>query len=220
MGVVTVAGQGVIGATVCLPRVGAWHMDATLDTDAQLSGQVKVALGDSLELTGTIVAGGPYTETGYYRIVGGANGLRSSAKPKAYGQCQLRIPLKDLLEGVGEKLASDADAQVLGVQLAAWSTLGVPAGRQLAALLQSAPKGTAWRVQPGGSIWVGLETWPDAGISYEETGALPHEHKIEITTEDPTLLPGTTLDGRRVSYVEHKIDSGSLRTLVYLEASA
>ncbi len=127
--------------------------------------------------------------------------------------------MTDLLQGVGEKLASDATASVLSTQLTAWSTLGVAAGRQLAALLQAAPAATAWRVQPGGSIWVGLETWPDAGIEYEEIGSLPHERKIEITTEAPTLLPGTKLDdGRKVSYVEHRIEASKLRTLVYLEA--
>lgn len=220
MALVNVAGQGLIGGTLCLPRIGVWHLDAVLDSAEQLSGSVKVQIGDALELVGTVDAGAPYTETGYYRIVGGGNGMRKNAKPKAYGQCLLRVPLKDLLEGVGEELASDASAQVLGLSLPAWSTLGVPAGRQLAALVQAAPKGTAWRCNTDGKIWVGAESWPDAGVAYEEIGAHPHQHKIEITTEAPTLLPGTTLDGRRVSYVEHRIDASKLRTLVYLEASS
>ncbi len=92
-------------------------------------------------------------------------------------------------------------------------------GRQLAALLQAAPAGTAWRVLPNGKVWVGAESWPDSGVDYEELGELPHELRMEITTEAPTLLPGTSLGGRHVSYVEHRIDSSSLKTLVLLEAA-
>lgn len=224
--IVNIAGVSAIGATWCLPRIGCWHMDAVVDSAEQLSGTVKIqVLNDPsqppiLEYSGTIAAGAPYTDTGYYRIVGGADGLRSSAKPRAYGQCQLRVPLKDILEGVGEQLDSSSDTAVTNLQLPGWTTLGVPAGRQIRALLQAAGRDVAWRFLAGGKLWVGRETWPDAGVSYEELGSLPQEHKIEIATDGPTLLPGTKLDdGRRVSYVQHSIDSGKLRTLVYLEAA-
>ncbi len=220
MAAITVAGMGAMGATLCLPRVGCWHMDAVLDTAEQLSGSVKVSLG-ALELTGFVLAGGPYTETGYYRIVGGGGGLGGSklATARAYGRCQLRVPLQALLKDVGEELDPTSDQAVQNTQLAAWSLLGVSSGRQLAALLQAAPAGTAWRMKPGGKVWVGAETWPDAGIDFEEIGQLPHEGKIEITTEEPTLLPGTKLDGHKVGYVEHRIDSGRLRTLALIEAA-
>ncbi len=218
MAVISVGDRALIGGTLCLPRIGVWHMDAVLDSPDQLSGAVTVKIGDDLTLNGTVHEGAPYTETGYYRIFGGSGGLSQTAKPAGYSQCQLRRPLTDLLIGIGEKLSAISTASVLNTQLTAWATLGVAAGRQLAALLQAAPANTAWRVLPSGEFWVGQETWPDANIGeYELMGRLPHEARAEITTERPTLLPGTTLAGGKISYVEHRIDASKLRTLVLLE---
>ncbi len=92
MAIVTVAGEGLIGGTLCLPRVGAWHLDATIDSATTLSGAVKVQIGDDLELSGFIFAGAPYTETGYYRIVGGAgaSGRRRRRRPTGSASCAAR----------------------------------------------------------------------------------------------------------------------------------
>lgn len=218
----TVGDQGVFGLTVCLPRVGFWHADAIVDVATQLSGRVTVDLGQ-LQLEGTVLTGAPYTDTGYYRIVGGAGGLAGSklCKPRAFSRCTLQQPLVALLDDMGEQLDDvNSDPAVLGQQLGAWFKLGVAGGRQLRALLESAPAGTAYRFSDNGKLWVGKETWPDSGLDFEEIGQLPHEGRVEITTEDATLKPGVLLDGKKVSYVEHRLDSGRLRTLVLLEADA
>jgi hypothetical protein len=87
-------------------------------------------------------------------------------------------------------------------------------------LLTAAPTAT-WRVLPDGSIWMGVETWPDSGLlegdDYQIISEDPMRAEAVLGVESPVIMPGTLLGGRRVSYVEHRLNSPETRTIVWFE---
>ncbi len=45
----------------------------------------------------------------------------------------------------------------------------------------------------------------------------PNEGRVELGFEAPALLPGMTLAGRRISYVEHRFYPDTMRTVAWIE---
>ena len=86
---------------------------------------------------------------------------------------------------------------------------------------RGAPAGSSWRVLADGTVWVGTEAWPDSGLleqtDYVETNEWPGENRIELGVETLKLLPGTTLGDRKVSFVEHILRDGYVRSRALLE---
>ena len=221
----SVGGFDVCAATLVMPRVGAWHLDAVVDSDgAPLSGAVTINIADStLTLSGTVLRSDTYLAMVRARIVGGAGGLSTIAQPKYYQQAgrykpTVQLVLGDLLKGAGETLSGTADAPTLATPLLAWTTLGVPTFMMLDALMRAAPANTVWRVLPDGTHWIGPETWPTAQLEYDFVEYVPEENKFELAPTAPTLLPGVTLDGVKVGSCEHHITGSSVRTTVWKAA--
>jgi hypothetical protein len=221
----TLNGVPVFHGAICIPRVGAWTADLTVDSATALTGACTLVIDGGLTLKGTAVPlqTGVWLDTARLRVVGGAGGLGKTAKPRHYRQTTARIVLQDLLTTAGEQLSATADLATLALSLPMWTTVAAPIGRMIAALLGDSrlPATTTWRVLPGGTLFVGRETWPDSGLAnltdYQDLAEQPEDAALELGVEAPRLLPGTTLGGRRVSYVEHKIDGNGARTCVYLE---
>lgn len=216
MALATLAGFAVVEATLCLPRVGAWHADLLVDVEAPPSGAVTLQVGDSLDLAGTVDRALPYRGMSQMRIVAGANGLRLPAMPKFYKVAKLGDVLRDLAANAGEKVSGASDAKALATRLPFWATMAAPVGVMVAALVQGAVAGTAWRMLTGGALWVGTETWPDSGLTeWTEISEDGVNRAVEIGSDQPTLVPGTTLGERRVEYVETTIRQDLVRTIAW-----
>jgi hypothetical protein len=219
----TLNGVPVFHGVICIPRVGAWTADLSVDRDQAVTGACTLAIDGGLTLVGQADRSGVWLGTARLQVVGGANGLRKTARPQHYRQTTLRAVLADLLATAGERLAASSVAATLALSLPHWTTIGQPVGRMVAALLEDArlPAATAWRVLPDGTLWVGQETWPDSGLvnltDYQDLAEAPEEGTVELGVEAPRLLPGTTLGGRRVSYVEHRLSGEGARTCLWLE---
>jgi hypothetical protein len=171
---------------------------------------------------GTAERSGAWLETQYTRLAPGANGLKKAAKPKFYRNTALSVVARDLLATAGEALSPTSAADLLRVQLPFYTQARDAVGRCLTALLGDrrlvAP---VWRSLPDGTVFLGYETWPDSGIrspdGFQDLSELPHEGRAELGVEAWQLLPGTTLEGRRVSAVEHNVDGETVRTSVWFE---
>jgi hypothetical protein len=219
----TLNGVPVFTGVICIPRVGAWTADLSVDRDQAVTGACTLAIDGGLTLVGQADRSGVWLGTARLQVVGGANGLRRTARPQHYRQTTLGAVLRDLLATAGERLAATADAGTLALSFPAWTTIAHPVGRMVAALLEDVrlPAATAWRVLPDGALWVGQETWPDSGLvdvtDYQDLAEAPEEGTVELGVEAPRLLPGTTLSGRRVSYVEHRLTGDGARTCLWLE---
>jgi hypothetical protein len=219
----TLNGKPVFHGIICIPRVGAWTADLSVDRDTAVTGACTLAIDGGLTLQGTADRTGVWLGTARLQVVGGANGLGRTARAQHYRQTTLRAVLADLLATAGERLAASADAATLGLSFPGWATIGQPIGRMVAALLEDSrlPAATAWRVLADGTVWVGQETWPDSGmvnlVDYQDLAEAPEDGTVELGVEAPRLLPGTTLGGRRVSYVEHRLTGERARTCLWLE---
>jgi hypothetical protein len=213
--------KAVLEASICLPRTGPWHVEFAVDTEEDLADPVTISIADGrLVLVGSVARGGTFVDAARARVVAGAAGLGTIATPRHYTSTSLRIVLVDLLDMAGERLADTADAATLALQVDAWTTTARPVGTLISELLSSAAPETTWRALVDGTIWVGPETWPDSGLveaDYQVLGEDPAAGTAMLGVEVPTLLPGVTLAGRRVSDVELYVGSSGVRTRVMYE---
>ncbi len=221
MALANINGSDVVKATIWMPRVGPWHMDAVLDTPNPPTGNLVLTIDGGLLLRGTAFQSGPWLQTTYLRMVAGADGLRKTTRPKFYQGTSARIVLMDLLSTAGETLSATADASILSRALTSWTTIQQSVGNAVAVLAKAL--GASWRMLADGTLWIGVETWPDSGlvdgVDFVDIDEAPHEMRIELGVVSPRLLPGTTISSRHVSFVEHVIESESMRTHVMLEAA-
>lgn len=224
MGLLTVNGLDVIEGRLFVPRIGRWTAEWKIDSDQEIDGAVVAAVGDgSLTLKGTVIRGGEFVALASTRIVAGAGGLTTVASPKHYNSMQAGTIVRDLLKNAGETLSSRADAGVLSTNLAAWTTLGLPIGRLFRRLLALLGSDVAWRILPDGSIWIGRETWPDSGLTADDFEIIEQDDEQGfsiIGLEVPVMLPGTTLLGRQVSYVEYSFTDVMRAKVWYEDANA
>lgn len=223
MAFVTLNGTPVYDGVICIPRMGAWTADLAIDQDVAVTGPCTLAIDGGLTLVGTAERTGVWLGTARLQVVAGANGLRKMATPRHYRQTTLRMVLQDLLAAAGERLSGTADATTLALTFPGWATIALPVGIMVAALLDDSriQAAASWRMLPDGTLWVGRETWPDSGLvnltDYQDLAEQPEDGTLELGVEAPRLLPGTTLGGRRVSYVEHRLNGDGARTCVWLE---
>ncbi|HWL86345.1 MAG TPA: hypothetical protein VNO21_11115 [Polyangiaceae bacterium] len=216
MPLLTLNGLTVIEGEVRLPRVGAWHADLRVDAQSVPTGPVMLQSEDkALSLKGAIIRGAVWQDTLAVRVIGGAGGLAKGLPSKFYRGIPLRIVLADIASESGESVSPSSDAGVLGTELETWSRIGGPAYVALAAIVESAQ--CVWRILPDGSTWLGQESWPSANLQYDLLSQDPALGALVVGTVSPQIVPGTTLDGRRVSYVVHRIQARELRSEVFVE---
>jgi hypothetical protein len=207
MALVTANGLTAYDFQMRRPRVGAWHSDMLVESSEELTGQVRIVVDDGYKtFVGTAVRHGEFAETAHLRVVAGAGGLGVTASPKHYNNASVRVILGDLLRAAGESLSPSASASVLATQVSAWTTPALPVGAVIAALVEAVAPGTAWRMLPDGTFWIGSESWPGAGLdasTYQIMDEPFEEGSILIHVDRPAQIdPGSTFEGRHVSYVQ------------------
>ena len=220
--------QPVISGTICLPRIGTWHLDIKVDSDVDIAEDSPALVsinGGELDLYGTVTRAIEYQGVTQVRVVGGdaraddlgARGLQRLSKPKHYTKPTVGGVLADLLADSGNVLSGDSTTKAaVAVDIAGWTTVASPAGRQIAELLR--PLGLSWRMLPAGSVWVGFEEWPASDIADDDFQTLEYDHWNGIITFgllSPTLLPGTTIGGYRADRVEMTIEGDSVKARVW-----
>lgn len=209
MALVSINGQDGVETRICMPRTGAWHVDALVDDPDALIGPVTIDINNGdLTMSGTVVRSGVFADTGHLRISAGAAGLGMSATPQHYQGPTVRTVLSDLLGNAGETLSGTADAGILATGLDAWTTTATPIGTLVTLLLAAAAPGSSWRMLPDGTLWVGRETWPDLGTdstTYQIFEDSAESGTMLIGVDVPLALVGTTFEGRKVSYTEANV---------------
>lgn len=208
-------GDDVLSGTIHLPRVGAWVADLKVAADVPLSGPVDITIGHEV-IVGTVSRSGMVQGIAQTRVVAGADGLRSQVGKMHYTAPSVRNVLARIAKDVGESLSAAGDRTVLDRQLEHWSTLVMPAAQAIRALVHVLPEGTVWRILADGGLWIGLDTWPDAGLpDVAIVGERAEDAMIELALEAPFLLPGTTVVGRRVDTVELSFGAGGASAKVW-----
>jgi hypothetical protein len=211
-------GLSVVSGCISMPIEGAWHTDLVVDatTADQLAGAVTLSIADrELELKGTARLRGAFADAASVRVMAGADGLKKSVTPRHYNNAIARQVFGDILGDAGETLASTADAAALASLLPSWAIIGAPAGLALTRLVGAL--GAIWRVLPDGSVWFGTDTWPELTFEHAIVHDYPERGVLELESEAPLLRPGVTFEGRRIYYVEHRIEGRHLETTAWYD---
>lgn len=166
-------------------------------------------------MTGTVVRGDTPTGALRTRIVAGANGLRAMVKPRDYHQPAFTTVLRDVLADAGEKASPTIVSAVLTRQMAHWTTLAMPAGQALRNLVELGAPGMSWRHLPDGTVWVGAEAWTPWPEALAETEVMAEDGVSVFGLEYPYLLPGYTIDDRKIDVVELTAEGGKVRARVW-----
>ena len=202
----------VTGGYVLLPRTGLWLADLRVTTLDELPDRLVLDLG-AAEMPASVVKAELISAMTEVRLVGGAGGLGETARPKHYHRPLVRHVLMDLLRDSGEALSTTSTADVLTTELEAWTTLALPTGAMLASLCKVSGADVNWRVLADGSVWIGIETWPDSPVESRSIESDGPNAATMVGTDIPGLWPGTLLGGRRVDYVRHDLDDNRTTVL-------
>jgi hypothetical protein len=196
----------VTSGQVLLPRTGVWLADLRVNDQDALTDRLVMKLG-AVAMPSAVAKAeliGGMTEV---RLVGGAGGLGEPARPKHYHRPLVRHVFADLLRDSGEVQAAASTPAVLSKDLEAWTTLGLSTGAMLASLCRVAGSDVNWRVLADGTVWIGIETWPDSPVDARTIESDGANAASIIGTDIPGLWPGTLLGGRRVDYVRHDLEA-------------
>lgn len=213
---VTIGGLDVVDMRLSMPRAGVWICEASLADDQKPKGAVDVVVGPST-LRGFV----SMAETAYgatvVRVVGGAGGMGTTAKPQHYLNTTVRLILNALLATAGEKLSPKADAGLLNATLTSWAVMARPVGREVAQLMASRTSDATWRILPDGTFWCGAERWPKVEPEHDLLTENPLDNTFTISSLEKLILPGDLFLGRKVSYVEHTLLGGHIRSTIRRE---
>jgi hypothetical protein len=209
----------VIRGAITMPRTGAWHATLWIDSQVKPSGAVEVRAG-ALTLKGAVNRAALYRGLLRLRVVAGGDGLRKAANPKHYTTPVMRLPLGEIARDAGESVSSTSDAAILNETLLSWTTLGVEAGAMVSTLVSLSSKAdVGWRMLADGTIWVGADSWPVADVDeWQEIEESPEDGAVILAMDVPRLIPGTTLEDRRIDAVEHVITPDDYRAKVWVAA--
>lgn len=209
--------RDVLSAMVREPRIGIWTCELDADNETALTGDITLTI-DDVAWHGTVLRGD--VEAGHYHawVVGGKYGLAKQVSAKHYLSAAGRLILRELLEACGETLAATTDAAVLTKVFPRWSRAKGTAGSALAQF--AADSGVSWRVLRDGTVWLGLETWPESKVTYDELEYMPARGAIDIAPEQPTVKPGEHFDGGNIALVTTNVGpDGTRQTILYEDAT-
>lgn len=220
MSAITCNGAPVLELLLTLPVAGAWVAEIEADSDDAINGEVTIA-DEEMTFRGTAVRSGVLAGSCRLEVVGGTNGLAGTVPARSYVGVTARAVLADILAACKERLDPSAQAAVLSRALPYWTRAAVRGSTAVAELV-AALDGARWRVLPNGAVWAGRETWPQAAESLqaaEEIGRDDAAGTVLLAPDSLALLPGVTLEGRRVGRVEHRFGRGeALRTTYWVSA--
>jgi len=205
--------SGVVYAKVVERTKGAWI--ATVDVDAEEPVDDTVTLDvDGVTWSGTVVRG--ELDAGRYRtrIVGGAGGLQTPVQPLWYDSGpSIGLLVGDILRVGGETLSPTAASDVTGHRLNAYHRARGTVAEALSAVVSQFP-GATWRVLRDGTVWVGVDTFPELAHDEDvdiETDPMPASGRFEFAPETPLVYPGVTFAGRCVTEVTTYVEGTRLR---------
>jgi hypothetical protein len=110
----------------------------------------------------------------------------------------------------GEALSPLADSAALAVLRGHWTRAAGTVGD----VVKAALRGTNYRLTPEGLLWAGTDTWLPVLGSFKVESEKPDQQKITLSLEGATVLPGFTVDSKRVTEVVYTSDASKLRALV------
>lgn len=198
-----------------MARVGAWHADLATDDETALTGKVSFKI-DDLVFVGTVLPGKSGLDGSRARchIVSGNGGLNKTIGGRSYTSpagVKVGAVLRDILHECGEDLSDLSDGPTLDKPLSRWHVSSGPANEALNDLAEAV--GASWRALRDGSIWFGVELWPEVSPDHQILDEDWSAGAVTLAPETANMVPGVTYRGHQIQYVVHQLDE-HLRTEV------
>ena len=157
----------------------------------------------------------PGSQTVTATVVGGAGNLLELVPPRDYVAGSAPLPAglvaRGIVDDVGEQLAAGVELALDGLTLPRWTRIASSARAALDLLADRL--GLGWRVLADGTIWVGVETWPELDNAAFYVGGDPSDGAVLYASDGAPLVVGSTVDGVQAIAVEYSIGA-SLRATV------
>lgn len=210
MSFATIAGFPVISATITMPLVGLWRVEADVDAPEAFEGRVAIE-APGLSLSGTVVPSGDFGGRVRARIEAGAGRLAETLPGRYFRGATYRQIVGETLRDAGETL--DASPMVGTAPL--WCRASGPASRTVADVATAL--GLCWNTTDAGLLSLSSPTW--AALDVPSSEVLDDDAvsgRIVLGTTDLSARPGRTIQGRRVVCVRHIIGD-AIRTELLTE---
>lgn len=218
---VTLNGMPVQDGDLRVHRVGMWSSHSLVAADQITNGPATLQIG-SYTFNGFAIRTSQYFGRAPTFIAGTATGgLLKTVNKKSYSLgISLGVLVDDLILEMGEQLAQPLDAAISSINIPSWTRRAGPAEQALTLLLQSA--NAVWRTDPSGKILVtatppATQPWPDSTAEVYLLDSRPDLSMDIYALDEPTIVPGTVLNGRRVSEVCYKWTDDAFRAEVQWE---
>ncbi len=209
MSLVTLNGVTVTRCRVQVPAWGVWFADVECASGDVLTGAVTLVV-DDVTFRGTILSGGTVETRTRYRIAGGA------------GQWGKRIAAKAYINDLGvksSKVVTDAAAEC-------GETVGtLPSGTAGSSFVRAEGPASAvpdelyprgWYVDEAGVTQIGARTSTTYEGGAVRTATDAARGTIELAAPSLVgLVPGVVVDGITAVDVEHILEGGKLRTMIW-----
>lgn len=206
-------GNRILETVVRMPRTREWTGNVTID---QLELEAEPPTGafffviDGLEFRCSIIPGRSGRSQGgrtRLRVVGGAGGLAHDLEVRNYsgGLTTGKTIIDDILRDAGETLSAESDSTFLAKRVEAWQRVEGPGRLALDRITDKL--GCSWRILRDGTVWIGVDTWPEVepdGVVLDDDWG---DGSIEIAPDTATMVPGIVVRGQRVEEVIHRLGS-------------
>ena len=220
---VTLEGQHCTAVSLLVRRRAAWVARLSVEgTEAPaLGARATLASGDGAFVGVVDRANVSRAGVVQVRLVGAA-GLNATLPPRSYagrpspssgthGPLTARTVLGGIAQDAGETLSPTIATELLDTELPAWVRPRMRGTLALDALGEAL--GAAWRVLADGTVWMGVETWPEVDVPTAillSDEPLDSSRTVACDVFDPTLAPGVTWMGQKVDVVWWKLSGNQL----------
>lgn len=212
MSFATLDGWPIVEATITLPLVGPWHVDAVVDTEEIPTGLVLVE-APGLSLAGTVSASSEYGGRVKVRVIAGTGALADVVPARFFRGVTYEQIVTETLREIGETLAPSPLSGVAVAWVRAKGAVGATLGR-VADLL-----GLCWGATDAGDVRLFTPDWAELEIAEAVTIDLDATvGRALVGSTDLSARPGKTIDGDRITCVRHVITPDVVRTELTTEA--
>lgn len=222
----TDAVHDVLVGDIALDRRGAWVAHLELSGDLDLSGPVALTLageneGIDADFVGFVRRSKAWNGRTRTVVVGGAGGLMKALPPRDH--IAGVVPLTALLVAArialeaGETLAPASLPALSALSLSRWLRVGPDedghGGTALEALdLLTEHLGLVWRVLDDGTIWIGVDAFPDSTANIGETWIDDGDDgRIDCAPPVATPRPGESVLGHPIERVTFRVTGAAAR---------
>ncbi len=229
MALVTANDVAVLNGSIMMPLNGIWTADIVVDQTEvdgfEAGDSVTIASQDGFSFVGTVAPfrAGEFIDSVHVRILGGAGGMSSPVRPQSFVQpsAYVRDVLNALASDSGETLSSTISSSFTQSNLVAWAITAGPVSSALNVLLDIVAPTFGWRMLADGTLWMGVETWPESSAEHTILDHNPIEGTYMLGADSPLITPGVSLPViGNINRVEHQLGQGMVRSKVWTESNA